>query len=205
MRWITMLALATLALMALAPAAALADGPAATSIRIAVPPNAQLGEAAEVQAQLVDSGGKPVADAVVLFTAPLGFLESSGDVVLADARTDTGGIAATEIDLRTEGALAVTAVFKGDAQHAGSSATATIDVAGTAQLYAQGAGVKLPGLNTAPTAPGTNAMLVGGLASLWPRLSGWPVALVLMIVWSLYASVVVTLFRITAASRKAGA
>jgi hypothetical protein len=204
-RRIAAAALATLALTALAPSAALADGPTATSIRIAVPPKAQLGDAAQVQAQLVDSAGKPVADAVVLFTASLGFLESSGDVVLADARTDKGGIATTEIDIRTEGALAVTAVFTGDAQRATSSATATIDVTGTAQLYAQGAGVKLPGLNTVPTAPGTNAALVDGLASLWPRLSGWPVALVLMIVWSLYASVVVTLFRITAASRKAGA
>lgn len=203
MRRIAAATLAALALTALAPAAALADDPAATSIRIAVPPTAHLGEMAEVQAQVVDGAGKPVADAEVLFTAPLGFLASAGDVVLADARTGTDGIATTEIDLRTAGALAITAAYAGDAQHAGSSATATITVEGAAQLYAQGAGVKLPGLNSVPTAPGTSTALVDGLASLWPRLSGWPVALVLMIVWSLYASVVVTLFRITAASRRA--
>lgn len=197
--------LVTIALVALSPSVALADGPAATTTRIAVPPSADLGATAEVQAQVVDAAGKPVPDAVVIFTAKLGFLEASGDVALADAKTDRNGVATADVDLRTEGALALTAVYRGDAGHASSSATASIDVRGSAQLYAQAAGVKLPGLNTAPTAAGSSAALLPSLSSLWPRLSGWPVALVLMIIWSFYASVVLILFRITAASRKAGA
>lgn len=205
MRRIFAAALATLVLAALSPGAALADGPTATTTRIAVPPNADLGGAAQVQAQVVDAAGKPVTDVTVLFTAKLGFLETSGDVVLADAKTDRSGVATADVDLRTEGTLALTAVFKGDAQHAGSSASASIDVRGSAQLYAQAAGVKLPGLNEAPTTPGSSAALLPSLSSLWPRLSGWPVALVLMIIWSFYASVVVILFRITSASRRADA
>lgn len=124
-------------------------------------------------------------------------------MTLADATTDKGGIATAEIALRTEGSLQVSATFKGDAQHAPSSASAAMAVQGGGQLYAQAVGVKLPGINEAPAAPGTSAALVPGVASLWPRLSGWPIALVLMSVWSLYASVVVVLFRIVQAARKA--
>lgn len=194
--------LATLALLALSPAAAAAAGPAPTQLRVAVPPAAQLGEAAQVQARLTDASGKPIAGALVTFTAKLGFLEASSDVALADATTDEAGLATTEIDLRTEGQIPITAVYKGDAQHAPSSASAPIDIQGSAQLYAQGAGVKLPGLNEAPSASGSSAALLPGLSALWPRFSGWPVALVLMIIWSFYGSVVLVLFRIAALSRK---
>jgi hypothetical protein len=191
-----------LALAALSPAPALADGPAATSMRIAVPPRVQLGQPAQVQAQLLDAQGKPVAGALIRFTAPLAFLEAAGDVVLDSAKTNASGIATGRIALRTEGPLEVSAAFDGDAQHAPSSAKAPVEVQGSQQLYAQAAGVKLPGLNEAPSAGGPNAGLVEGLSALWPRLSGWPVALALMIIWSLYGSVVVILFRITAAAKR---
>lgn len=194
--------LATLAIVALTPAVAAAAGPAPTKMRIAVPASAQLGEAAQVQAQVTDASGKPLEGVLVTFTAKLGFLEATSDVAVGDAKTDKAGIASTQIDLRSEGTIELTAVYAGDAQHAPSSATASMDVQVGAQLYAQGAGVKLPGFNQAPTSPGSSAALLPGLAALWPRFSGWPVAVVLMIIWSVYGSVVVTLFRITAASRR---
>ncbi len=193
-------ALGCAALLALASSAALAAGPQPTSMRIALPSSAPLGGSAQVQAQLRDAAGKPIPGAVVLFSEQLGFLDTSGNVVVADAVTDKAGIANTEIDLRTEGTIAVTAAFKGDAQNAASSASGSIVVAGGAQLYAQTAGVKLPGLNEPPGPAQTNAALFERVSSFWPAMSGWPIALALMIIWSLYASVVFVLFRIVSAS-----
>ncbi len=188
-------------LLALAPSTAFAAGPQATSLRIALPPSASLGGAAQVQAQLVDATGKPIQGALVLFSEQLGFLEAAGNVVVAEALTDKAGVATTEIDLRTEGTIAVTASFKGDAQNAPSSASGSIEVAGGGQLYAQTAGVKLPGLNEPPGPAQTNAALFERVSAFWPAMSGWPIALALMIIWSLYASVVFILFRIVGASR----
>ncbi|MDE3103412.1 MAG: Ig-like domain-containing protein [Chloroflexota bacterium] len=202
MKRLALAILSALAATAIVAAPAAAAGPAPTRVRIAVPPSIKLGEEAGVQAQVLDASGAPVAGALVTFTAELGFLEATNDVVLADARTDKAGVASADIDLRTDGSIKVTARFAGDAEHAASSASAAIQVGGSSQLYAQGAGVKLPGFNEAPTAPGTSAALLPGAASLWPRFSGWPVALVLMIVWSIYGSVVIVLFRITASARR---
>jgi hypothetical protein len=194
--------LSAVAIFMSAPASALAAGPAATTLRLALPPAASLGENAQVQAQLLDAAGKPIPGARLFFSEKLGFLESAGDAVVADALTNASGIANAEIDLRTEGTIAVTVAFQGDAQHAASSASGSIDVSGGGQLYSQNAGVKLPGLNEPPGPAQTNAALFERVSALWPALSGWPIALALMIIWSFYASVVYTLFRIVGASRK---
>ena len=82
-------------------------------------------------------------------------------------------------------------------------------VTGTAprgvELYVQTAGVQVPGLNEPPVA--ADATAKGGfaqlLAGLWPRLSGWPIALVLLIVWSLYLYVAVLVGRISRAEARA--
>ena len=56
----------------------------------------------------------------------------------------------------------------------------------------QHAGVRIPGINAAPPA-------VPAAASLWPEMSGWLIALVLIIVWSLYAFVALLVARIARA------
>lgn len=196
---------AVVGLLDLAPAAAFAAGPQPTSLRLAVPASGDLGGSAQVQAQLLDAAGKPVAGAVVLFSEKLAFLEAAGNVVVADAITDKAGIANTDIDLRSEGTIDVTAAFKGDAQNAPSSTSASIAVVGSAQLYAQSAGVKLPGLNEPPGPAQANAALFETVSALWPAMSGWPIALALMTIWSLYASVVFILFRIVRTTRPATA
>lgn len=185
-----------------------ADGGEATSLAIAVPASVELGGTVELQARLVDSGGAPVAKALVRFTAPLAFLDGESEVTLADARTGPDGVAVATVEARTAGDLTVSAVFDGDGRYAASSAKGHLAVAGDGQLFAQDAGVRLPGLNAGPAAlpifrnGGPSVAIVEGTSKLWPFLSGWPVALVLMIIWSLYASVVVVLFRIVLEARR---
>ncbi len=207
------LRLATLAALLLILASstqALATGGEQTALTIAVPPSADLGQTAEVRARLVDASGAGIPKATILFTARLPFLEGESEVVLADARTDADGVATADFALRSAGTIALSAVFQGDERYAPSRASAKVAVSGSEQLYEQTAGVRLPGLNAGPAQipvfqnGGPAIALVQGTSKLWPALSGWPIAVVLMIIWSLYGTVVVLLFRITNAGRGEG-
>ncbi len=166
-----------------------ADDRASTQITLAVPAQVALGQTIQAQARLLDGAGGPIAKAIVQFTVPLTFLESSNDVVVAQAATDKGGIADVRFDLRTSGSLVVHAVFGGDDRYAPTTAAAPVAVQGDRQLYVQHAGVAVPGLNEAPPQ-------VPAADALWPALSGWPIALVLIAVWSLYAFVALLVARI---------
>jgi Ni/Fe-hydrogenase subunit HybB-like protein len=183
-----------------------AADPVATKMVMALPAEAHIGQTISAQARLQDQSGAPVVKAQIKFTVTLGFLGSSTRVVLADAITDTAGEVTVEFDIRTEGTHEVRAAFGGNDQHAFSNATAKIVVAGTEQLYVQRAGVRIPGLNEAPVI-GEQASPQGGfaelVAGLWPRLSGWPIALVLIVVWSLYLYVAVLVARISRAEASA--
>lgn len=180
-------------------------------VSLAVPPAAELGQTVEVQARVTDAAGIPIPKALVRFVARIAFLSAETDVVLADARTGPDGVATASFEARTEGTLLVRAVFAGDRRYDEAIAEGELAVAGSGQLYAQHAGVHLPGLNAGPAAlpmlrDGTPVIgLIEGTSRLWPVLSGWPIALALMIVWSLYASVVIQLFRIVAAAKEEGA
>ncbi len=173
-----------------------ADSREATRIAAAVPPQAGLGQTIEAQARLVDSSGRPIAKATVTFATPLAFLGGSNDVVLAAAVTDASGVANAELELRTSGALTIHAAFQGNDRYAPSTASAPITITGDTQLYVQRAGVRIPGMNAAPPA-------IPGAAPLWPAMSGWPIALVLIVVWSLYGFVALLVARISRAEEAA--
>lgn len=196
------------ALLVALGAAARAEGGEPTALAAAIPPRAELGQTVEMQARLSDASGAPVAKRLVLFTATLAFLSGEGEVVLADARTDRDGVATARFEARTAGRLAIRAVFRGDDRYAASSAQGELAVSGDAQLFVQHAGVHLPGLNAGPAAlpmfqdAGATVGLIEGTSRLWPVLSGWPIALALMIVWSLYGSAVVLMFRIVADAKR---
>ena len=160
-----------------------ADDRARTQVAAAFPSEVGLGQTVEAQARLTDAGGAPIPKATIVFTAHLSFLATSSDVVLAEAITDKAGLATADFDLRTAGALEVRAAFAGNDSYAPATASGKVNVTGDAQLYVQRAGVAIPGLNEAP------APLAQTASPLWPWLSGWPIALVLLIVWSLYAFV----------------
>ncbi len=96
--------------------------------------------------------------------------------------------------------------FAGDDRNAASKITLPIAVSGDAQLYVQDAGVRIPGLNEPPQATtvmlGAASPLQQVLAKAWPALSGWPVALVLGTVWSLYILVGFLVTRIARAGEE---
>ena len=196
---------AGLALLATGTVALAAAEP--TRLRLDAPAGASIGEVLTVRAELVDGRGAPIARARIDFVAPLRFLNGSGDVVLASARTGADGRASASLEVRTGGTLALRAVFRGDERYAPAEARAEIAVEGEAhQLYAQHAGVSLPGLNEPPAMGPTmlgvpEDTVMARARALWPSMSGWPIAGALIVVWSLYAFVVRMLFRIAAEAR----
>lgn len=191
--------------LAAAPAALAQPALAPTAISIGAPATATLGQRVTLQARLVDGSGAPLAKATVFFTSPLAFLNGSGDVVLAQATTDKDGLAVTEYEVRSTGQLTIQAEFRGNDAYGPSKAGATMTVTGDGQLYIQHAGLHVPGLNAGPArAPAlVNGKLVlervPGTSALWPTMSGWPLAAILLTVWSLYAFVVTLIFRVARA------
>jgi hypothetical protein len=179
-----------------------------TTIRIGVPAEVYLGANTTVQAVLVDSAGTPIAKAMVYFIVPTTFLTGSGDMVVAQAITNRNGQAVAEFENDIEGSLTLRAEFRGDDRYAPSNAAAQLSVAGGGQVYVQQAGVQIPGLNQPPAAPAGASLsrpLIGitqNVPYLWPSMSGWPIALVMMTIWSLYVFVVALVFRIAAPTRK---
>jgi Bacterial Ig-like domain (group 1) len=200
--------LAFLLLVLVLPNAALAQAAKeATAIRVGAPAQLELGETATVQAVLVDSAGTPIPNAMIYFVSPATFLSASGDMVVAQARTDKDGQAVAHFTNDIAGTITLHAQFRGDDRYAPSEATTQINGAGDAQLYVQQAGVQIPGLNQAPPAPVTASVsqplirMVPEVRNWWPSLSGWPIALVLMTVWALYVFALTLIFRIAAPSR----
>ncbi len=183
-----------------------ADDREATSLTAGVPSQADLGQPIEAQARLTDAAGRPIPNATIVFSTALGFLEATSDVVLASGVTDKKGIANASFDIRTSGQLTIRASFAGDDRYAPSETKAPIAIGGDQQLYVQSAGVRIPGLNEPPQS--TTVMLAQPnpllrfLAALWPQLSGWPVALVLATVWSLYVFVGYLVTRIARAGEE---
>lgn len=173
-----------------------------TQIVVGAPAQATLGVPLTVQALLADSQGHPISQAVIYFTAPTKFLSASSDVVLAQAVTDGKGQAVAEVSDDSSATVTLHAEFRGDAQYAPSDATVQISAAGDAQVYAEHVGVDLPGFNVPPMgAPEASLQspqqgIAGFVQSLWPAMNGWPVAAVLLLVWSMYLFAVRFVFRV---------
>ncbi|MBI2322876.1 MAG: Ig-like domain-containing protein [Chloroflexi bacterium] len=225
-------AVTALALLALVPPwAALAQAEAEpTAMSISVPATAELGERVVLQARLIDSSGAPIANAPVFFSSPMSFLNASGEVVLAHATTNKEGLAVAEYEVRSAGQLTIQAAFfcgpdhpahaqhaRGEGHHGGihhavAKVRAQMVVAAAPrQLYVERAGVRIPGLNSAPalgpTMVGT-APTVGplaGMSALWPTMSVWPIVLALLVIWSSYAFVVLLTFRVASSAAVAAA
>ena len=168
-----------------------AADPAATKVAFALPAQATIGQQISAQARLTDAAGAPIANAQIKFTEVQAFLGNETRVLIADGLTDATGTVTVTFDLRTEGEHQIRAGFSGDDRYAFSNATAAIQLAPAGQLYVQSAGVRVPGLND------------GLLTGLFPRLSGWPIGLVLIVVWSLYMYVAVLVARISRAEARA--
>ena len=192
-------------LLAFVPLAAHAQsGTAATQIKIGAPAQARLGQTLTVQAVLVDSRGNPISKEPIYFTAQMSFLNSSSDVVLAQAVTNNNGQAVAQITEDSSGTVSLKAEFRGDATYAASSATAPLAVDGSRQVYSEHVGVDIPGFNVPPvTTPVTTLQSsilspLRALDGLWPAMNAWPIAAALILVWSMYFIAVTFIYRIAA-------
>lgn len=190
--------------LAFAPRTVRAQSPLEpTQIEIGAPAQWNLGGPVTVQAVLADSQGRPISKAVIYFTTRAKFLGQTSDVVLAQAVTNRNGQAVATFTADISGTVALQAEFRGDAQYAPSTATIQPRVAGTQQVYSEHIGVDLPGFNVPPVgAPKasleSSPSLTGFIQSLWPAMNGWPVAAVLLLVWSMYLFAVTFVFRVAA-------
>jgi hypothetical protein len=166
-----------------------AAGQEPTAIAVSAPASATLGEQVTVQARLGVASG-PIAKATVLFAIPANFLDTSGDMVVGTGLTDGDGVASAQFEARMTGSLQVKAIFAGNDTYAASSATAPLSVSGSQQLYTPDVAIRLRGVTAAPIGPSSGA-------GHW-LLSGWPIAALLIVVWSAYAVAVFFMSRISA-------
>jgi len=176
-----------------------------TQIMMGAPAQNQAGASLTVQAVLGDSQGHPISKAVIFFTSQSTFLGRTSDVVLARAVTNAQGQAVATFVDDFSGSATVTAEFRGDAQYAPCNTSVEISTTGGGQVYAEHIGVDLPGFNVPPTGAAradvalSQPGIAGFIASLWPAMNGWPVAAVLLLVWSMYLLAVTFVFRVAAA------
>jgi hypothetical protein len=195
--------------LAFAPRAALAQNSLeSTKIMIGAPAQSKLGEALTVQAVLADSQGHPISKEVIYFTTQSTFLSDSSDVVLAQAMTNGKGQAVAQFVDDFSGTITVHAEFRGDTKYASSDATTQIGSIGGQQVYSEHVGVDIPGLNVPPVgAPMASLQwseqgIPRFIQSLWPAMNGWPIAAVLLLVWSMYLLALRFVFRVAALGSK---
>ena len=174
-----------------------------TQIVIAAPAHSNVGGRVTVQALLADSKGHPISKAVIYFTTQAKFLGGTGDVVLAQAVTNGKGQAVADFADDFSVPVTLQAEFRGDTQYAPSNATTQFGTVGNQQVYAVHVGVDLPGFNVPPVGAAKAGLqsqqgIVGFIQNLWPAMNGWPVAAVLLLVWSMYFFSVTFVFRLAA-------
>jgi hypothetical protein len=173
-----------------------------TQIVIGAPAQSNPAEPLTVQAVLADSQGHPISKARIYFTTQGEFLGDKGDVVLAEAVTNGNGQAVARVANDFSGSIALSAEFRGDAQYAPSNATVQLVAPDEVQLYAEHVGVDLPGFNVPPLGASKASLqspqqgIDRFLQSLWPAMNGWPLAAVLLIVWSTYLLALTFVFRV---------
>ena len=181
-----------------------------TQIVVGAPSQATLGQPLTVQAVLADSQGHPIPKAVIYFTAPATFLGNTNNMVLAQAVTNGSGQASAQIVDDFSGTITLSAEFRGDKEYAPSNAATQVSATGERQVYNDHIGVDIPGFNVPPFVGGTQASaqsqsgIVGFIQNLWPAMNGWPVAAVLLIVWSMYLLAVRFVFRIATLGNEPG-
>ena len=175
-----------------------------TQIVVGAPTQSKLGEKLTVQAVLADSKGHPISKALIYFTTSATFLSKSGDVLLAQAVTNGNGQAVAHFVNDFSGPFMLRAEFPGDQQYAPSNATIQIVTVGNGQVYVEHIGVDIPGFNVPPvSAPMASIQspqqnIWRFVQNLWPAMNGWPVAAVLLLVWSMYLLAVRFVFRVAA-------
>jgi hypothetical protein len=180
---------AVVCLLAFAAQRARAQAPQQpTQIEVGAPAQADLGKLMTAQAVLADSQGHPISGAQIYFTTEATFLGVTKDVVMAQGLTNENGQAVAHFPIDSTGTFNLRAEFRGDEQYAPSTATTQVQIIGDGQVYSDHFGAQPSGITA--TQAGASAAAFQSL-SPWNRalrsaLSGWPVGIALLLVWSMY-------------------
>ncbi|MFQ5854475.1 MAG: Ig-like domain-containing protein [Anaerolineae bacterium] len=175
-RWGRVSVLTTLLSLALAASVLAADP---TTMELQAPQEVSLGDVITVTAVLRDGQGLPIPAATIILWSPASFLSTDGAMRLGQATTDAQGRATFLYEARREGALALNAYFSGDSRYAPAQVSADLTVQGSAQLYQETAGVRVPGVGV------------------------WLLVGLLVVVWSIFFTVMVLLTLIAREGSKA--
>lgn len=151
----------------------------AVTLTIQAPGHMDLGDEVTVTTVLTDGEGRPVPGASIVLSTSADFLSVEGAVELDRATTDAHGAASLRYQARSANSVTLSASFGGDRDHSPAQASAVIAVEGSAQLYQQTAGVRLPGVGA------------------------WLLVVVLGVAWSTYLGVTVLVTLIARAGTRA--
>lgn len=149
-----------------------------TRVVVTAPPEVSLGDTVTVRVAVTDGKGAPVAGATVTLLTPATFGSASGEMKLGQATTDAAGRASIAYEARSEGQQTLIARFAGNRSYAPAEASQSFSVTGSAQLFHQEAGVKVPGIGV------------------------WILAVLLSAFWSVYMVVMVLITRIAREGRE---
>lgn len=146
-RRMSVIYIGTLAVLALLlPSMTQAAGTEPT-LTVKVPAEASLGESVNIEATLLAPDGSPIAGVPIQFFSPTSFTSLTSRMLLGEASTDYAGVAVLEYELRRNEDVKFIAGFTGNFQYEAAEASTTVAVQGSAQLYQEVAGIRVPGLN----------------------------------------------------------
>lgn len=135
-----------LVLLVLPPIAAAQppDPRAPVTLTVAGPGDVPLGNLARIVALLRDSAGHPIVGARIVFTSPVSFAGTVGEMALGEVVTDANGSATLDEQLRIEGANQIIARFYGDETHQPAQAATVIQATGRVQIVQPGPVLQVP-------------------------------------------------------------
>lgn len=146
-------------LLAALAGAAPAGAASPVTLEIQAPEGLRLGEETRITAALREGAGAPVRGATVILWSPGSFLSTDGFVEQGRATTGADGKAVFAYQPRTEGSVTLNATFTGDSRYEAVSASVALPVTGSAQLYSEEAGIRVPGISV--------WLLVAVLSGVW--------------------------------------
>ena len=153
-----LVAVMAIAAIVLTPSAtARADDP--VTLEIDAPQEMTLGEVATIGVVIRDSSGAPLPRASLVLEGRGSFLSTDGAMRLGEGVTDAQGRVAFPYQARTEDPTELTVRFTGDGRHGPVDSSVNFETKGTAQLYTETAGVRVPGVGV--------WLLAGLLGGVW--------------------------------------
>ncbi|MDP6715128.1 MAG: hypothetical protein QF368_10935 [SAR202 cluster bacterium] len=139
--------------------AAIAQSPQSTSLELQLPSDGAVGQEMTVAAQLTDQTGAAVIGAEVIFLRDTRFMNSSSELSMGRATTNSQGVASLLFVPRSEGDQLIFSEFEGDDRHGSSFSEGSAFIQTGPGLYEEEAGVKVPGINV--------SLLVAILGGVW--------------------------------------